>query len=312
MKDFFHDLTPDKILTSVERAGGRATGRIFQLNSMENRVYEIEMEEAESRVGKFYREGRWDEATLEEEHQFLADLATAEIPVVAPLPLENGKTLGKTDDGLFFTVFPKVRGRAPDELKLDQARQLGRLVARMHTVGEQREAPHRLKLTPENYGVKPLEYLLEGGWIAPEVKMRDEKTARELIENFNPLFRNIKTHRIHGDCHLGNLLFNGAAAFFLDFDDMMVGPPAQDIWLATPMSDERESFLEGYEEMKPFDRSTLNLVEPLRALRIIHYSAWVARRWEDPYFQKVFTEFKSYNYWAVEAENLERVLHGRN
>lgn len=331
MKDFFNDLTPEKILTCAESTGlGRATGRIYQLNSMENRVYEVELEDGIVVVGKFYRAGRWGQAALQEEHDFLHELILAEVPAVAPLELSQktldasnkegikilSPTLGQTSDGLFYTIFPKVRGRAPDELSITQAQQLGRLVARMHAVGKTRSAPNRLKMTPENFGQKPLDFLLQGKWIAIELQSRYEDTVNRIIEKITPLFEDIQSQRIHGDCHLGNLLFDLGApknaegnfpAFFLDFDDMVEGPPVQDIWLATPEPETREAFLEGYESMNDFDRSTLQLIGPLRALRIINYSAWIARRWEDPFFQRIFTEFKSFSYWANEMENLELI-----
>lgn len=312
--DFFNNLTPEKILDAAETAGGRATGRIFQLNSLENRVYEIEMEDGESVVGKFYRQGRWSKEAILDEHEFLADLKAQEVPVVAPLPLKGAPhpTLGHFEGGSYYAIFPKVRGRAPDELNDDQARQLGRLVARMHNVGETKKAKHRVLMNPENFGLKPLELLLSGGWIAMELQSKYEKTVRDLIEAITPLFSGIKTHRLHGDCHLGNLLFDGPSAFFLDFDDMVEGPAVQDIWLATNVgagerNTLRDFFIEGYETMRPFDRQTLHLVEPLRALRIINYSAWIAKRWEDPFFKKIFTEFQTYTYWAQELEGLERI-----
>lgn len=317
MKDFFNDLTPEKILNAAETAGGRATGRIYQLNSLENRVYEIEMESGDPVVGKFYRAGRWSFECILEEHEFLKDLIAAETPVVAPLSLNGSisETLGATPDGLFYSIFPKARGRAPSELTTDQAKQLGRLVARMHAVGETKVAKHRLQMSIENFALKPLDFLLSGHWIAIECEARYKKVVEDIVNIVSPMLKNIPVHRIHGDCHLGNLLFDGGGtkAFFLDFDDMMVGPAVQDIWLATPDSEGEENttrlqFLEGYDEMRAFDRKTLRLIEPLRALRIIHYSAWIAKRWEDPHFQKTFTEFRDYRYWAFELENLERVL----
>lgn len=310
MSDFFYNLTPDKILEATESAGGRATGRIFQLNSLENRVYEIEMENESPRVVKFYRAGRWSKEAILEEHEFLSDLFSAEIPVVNPIEIVgcNDKTLGKNTDGLFYAVFPKVRGRAPDELNAEQAQQLGRLVARMHAVGEQKKTKYRLEMNPQNFCQTPLDFLIKGDWIAPEIKNRYVDVAKEIIESTTPLFENLKTHRLHGDCHLGNLLFNDGKAFFLDFDDMVTGPAVQDIWLATTNEEMQAAFLTGYQEMRPFDFEQLKLIPPLRALRIINYSAWLAKRWEDPFFKRIFTDFGSYKYWAQEVEGLAAVL----
>ncbi|MBK9295210.1 MAG: serine/threonine protein kinase [Oligoflexia bacterium] len=309
-KDFFYNLTPDKILKAAESCGGVATGRIFQLNSLENRVYEIEMEDDASRVAKFYRSGRWSAKTILDEHGFLEELLLAEVPVVAPLEIKNSlvsKTLGKNEDGLYYAIFPKVYGRAPDELSVEQATQLGRLVARMHVVGSQKKAEHRLEINPYNYGELPLDFLIKGDFISPEIKSAYVEVASRIIKEATPLFKNLKTLRLHGDCHLGNLLFNKEQAFFLDFDDMVMGPAVQDVWLATSEADLREAFLNGYQEMRPFDFEELKLIKPLRALRIINYSAWVAKRFEDPFFKRIFVDFGSYKYWAQEVEALQRL-----
>ena len=314
MTDFFFNLTPEHILNAVEKMGHRSTGRCFALNSLENRVYEVEMEDGSKVVGKFYRPGRWTREQILEEHQFLKDLVENEIPVVPPMPLHTGSTLAETDEGILFAVFPKVQGRAPDELQEDQLAQLGRLIGRLHNVGSQREAPHRLKINPETYGVAPLKFLNDNGWLPLECATRYKAVVEEIIRHVSPWFEGIKTHRIHGDCHLGNLLYNKDGPFFLDFDDMVTGPPVQDMWLILPAQDERtqkfrELFLQGYSEMREFDWTTLRLIEPLRALRIVHYSAWVARRWKDPAFPRIFTEFNTHRYWESEILDLNKLLH---
>lgn len=326
---FFFDLTPDRVLEAVEASGLRCTGRCTALNSFENRVYEVELEEdgdpddrsasaafARRRVVKFYRPGRWSREQILEEHAFLLDLQKAEIPVVAPLPFQDGKTLhGTKESGIFYALFPKVGGRAPDELTDDQLRWIGRLLGRIHGVGASAPALHRIEINSLNYGRKNLESLLSGNWIPIEFSSRYEKVAGEIFDRTDRIFSDLSPaiHRIHGDCHLGNLLWNQTGPFFLDFDDMVRGPAVQDVWLLVPGRDEssvqqRLTLLEGYEEMRAFDYATLKLIEPLRALRFVHYSAWIARRWSDPAFPLAFPQFGSHRYWQDELNDLEEQL----
>jgi Ser/Thr protein kinase RdoA (MazF antagonist) len=251
-----------------------------------------------------------------EEHEFLTDLAAQEIPVAEPLKLQSGSTLGTTmgsgEGNIMFAVFPKLRGRAPQELNPDQLLQLGRFVGRIHNVGASKKAPHRMVLNPENYGRGALNFLIDNNWLPMELATRYKTVATEIIDLISPWFEGLKTHRIHGDCHLGNLLYDQQGnAFFLDFDDLVTGPAVQDFWLLVPGQDEqalasREIFLKGYTEMREFDRAQLKLIEPLRSLRILHYSAWIARRWKDPAFPRIFTEFNTHNYWETEIRDLNR------
>ncbi len=321
MTDFFFSLTPDRVLDAVERAGLQCTGRCMTLNSFENRVYDVEVEAEDGtrsrRVAKFYRPGRWSEEQILEEHQFLADLVAAEIPAIAPLGFPDGRTLqlthGAPDEQIWFAIFPKVGGRAPEELTDEQLLRVGRLLARIHNVGATREAPNRVKICPQTYGVANLEFLLTGQWIPIEFASRFERVVRKICEVSEPLFSAASIHRLHGDCHFGNLLWNDQGPFFLDFDDMVTGPGVQDMWLLVPGRDEealrqRALMVEGYEEMRSFDRRTLRLIEPLRALRFVHYAAWLARRWKDPAFPPAFPHFGSHRYWSDETDDLERQL----
>lgn len=323
---YFFELTPDRVLDAVETAGFACTGRCAALNSFENRVYDVELEEQEGvdpaarrRVVKFYRPGRWTQEQILEEHQFIADLVEAEVPAIAPLRFPDGETLKQTATGIWYTVFPKVGGRAPDELTSAQLQWIGRLLGRIHNVGASRAAPHRVQLSPRTYGLSNLEYLLSGKWIPMEFQTRYEAVVREICELTQPLFDRAAMHRVHGDCHLGNLLWgysNGQPhPFFLDFDDMVNGPAVQDLWLLLPgrpdageIRAQLEDLLEGYEEMRTFDRNTLKLIEPLRALRFVHYTAWIARRWEDPAFPQAFPQFGTHRYWSDETEDLEKQL----
>jgi Ser/Thr protein kinase RdoA (MazF antagonist) len=307
----FLDLIPERVLDAVETAGVRATGTCLALNSLENRVYEVELDDGRRWVVKFYRPGRWSRGALLDEHRFLADLAAAEIPVVAPIDLGGGETLREIE-GIYFAAFPKVRGRSPDELGEPELRQLGRLLARMHTVGAARPAPDRLRLDAETFGAASLDALGETQWVPLEVASRYRAAARRIIANAHTLLLDVPAFRIHGDCHFGNLLWNAEGPYFVDFDDMVCGPAVQDVWMLArgrgpDAEKERAAIVEGYQEMRDFDLRWLRLVEPLRGLRVLRYSAWIASHWTDPAFPRAFPEFPSFEYWAREVDELERI-----
>ncbi|MDD2943846.1 MAG: serine/threonine protein kinase, partial [bacterium] len=303
----FHELTPDKILTAVESLGFVCTGRILQLNSMENRVYEIEIDGSPgSLIAKFYRPQRWSREQIAEEHRFLLDLGDAEIPVVAPLLFREEQSIFSMDEeGIMFSVFPKCRGRSPDELMDDQIPQIGRLVARMHGVGATRRSDHRLHISPETYGFDNLDILLQEDVLSDRVRDAYCDLVEEICTLSEPMFADIGVQRIHGDCHFGNIILGQSGFSLVDFDDMVVGPCVQDLWLLFPGRDEesKERFslcLEAYEQMKEFDRRSLRLIEPLRGLRIIHFSAWIAKRYQDPSFQRAFPDYGTERYWSEE------------
>lgn len=321
MTDLFFKLDTEAILNAVESTGLRTTGEYFALNSYENRVYEIFLEadqpivnEIGSRViAKFYRPLRWTEAALLDEHFFVEELALAGLPAIAPLTLER-KTLHSAN-GIWFCLFKKGLGRLPDELSLDDLRQVGRLLAQLHNVGSKTQARHRLSLHMDEMGWSDLD-LLEP-WIAPEVRTRYLNAAETLLEDLDDLIDPTEFVRIHGDCHRGNLLktdVRGAQSQFImvDFDDFLNGPVAQDFWMLLSSAGEEaepeiQALLSGYEELREFPKHQLRLFEPLRGLRIIRYGAWIARRWKDPVFPHLFPQFLSYNYWAEETEQLERL-----
>lgn len=318
---FFFQLTPEKVLDAVEASGLLCTGRCMALNSFENRVYDVELDledtgEAKgpyfwrSRIVKFYRPGRWTEAQILEEHRFLSELIDAEIPVIAPIAFPNGKTLQKTQSEIYYCLFPKAAGRAPDELTDEQILRVGRLLGRIHSVGAASKADIRIHLNPSTYGLANLNFLLEGDWIPRETATIYQAAVEKLCSIATPWFENTPIQRIHGDCHFGNLLWNTSGPFFLDFDDMVMGPPVQDIWLLTPGRDaeairQRELLIAGYEQMKDFDHGSLKMIEALRGLRFIHYAAWIAKRWEDPAFPAAFPQFGSPQYWREELRNLQ-------
>ncbi len=317
----FFQLTPERVLEAVEASGLLCTGRCIAMNSFENRVYDVELEgndgsslSSSRRIAKFYRPERWTPEQILEEHQFLADLQEAEIPAIAPIPFPNGKTLHCiADSKIWYVLFPKVGGRAIDELSDEQLVRVGRLLGRMHNVGAARKSSHRISLDTRTYGYSNLEFLLKNSWIPPEFVGRYESTVRQICEISAPLLEAIPYQRIHGDCHFGNLLWNQNGPFFLDFDDMVFGPEVQDIWLLVPGRDDeatrrRNVLIEGYQEIRDWNPASIRLIESLRALRIVHYTAWIAKRWNDPAFPLAFPQFNTHTYWQTELAALEDQL----
>ena len=319
---FFFELTPERVLDAVEALGVRCTGRVLALNSLENRVYEAELDidlpEGAGRwdafrVVKFYRPGRWSKEQIQEEHQFLADCKAAEIPVVTPLPFPNGDTIAEVPGaGIWYAIFPKVGGRIIDEMSDSELRQIGRLIARTHGVGVSSRFNHRIKLTPESYGFANLAFLRENKLLPASVESHYCNVAERILRASEPWFKEVSMQRIHGDCHIGNILWHGQGCFIVDFDDSLEGPCVQDLWLLTPGRDEdavrrRDQFLEGYEMMRPFDRTSLRLIEPLRALRMIHFTTWIAKRFEDPAFKLIFVDYGTEGYWREQLIALQEV-----
>jgi Ser/Thr protein kinase RdoA (MazF antagonist) len=307
----FLSLTPDRVLDAVEVGGLRCTGRCLPLRAFENRVYEIELDDDRRIVVKFYRPGRWSRDTILDEHGFLADLAEAEVPAVSPMDLGTGQTLLEID-GIFYAAFTKIRGRMLDELDDENLRRIGRLIGRMHAVGAARPAPHRPRFTMEDRVHAPLALLEKGGFLPSALAGRYRDVVLRIAEKFAEPLGRVPAQRIHGDLHIGNILWSVDGPILVDFDDFVTGPPVQDLWLlargdATEAKHALSQILEGYELFRPFDRATLALVEPLRALRIVHMSAWIARRWDDPSFQAGFPAFRSDRYWMSEYEELFRI-----
>jgi Ser/Thr protein kinase RdoA (MazF antagonist) len=307
----FFSLTPDRVLDAVEVGGLRCTGRCLPLRAFENRVYEVELVDERRLVVKFHRPGRWSRDAILDEHAFLAELAEAEVPVVPPLDLGTGSTLGSID-GILYTAFPKVRGRIVDEFDPAMRRRIGRVVGRMHAVGAARRAVHRPRLDLKRCVHEPLDVLVASGLIPENLVSRYRDVALAIARAVTGPLEAARTQRIHGDLHLGNILWTPDGPVLVDFDDFLTGPPAQDVWLlASGDSEEarhaRDDIIEGYELFREFDRSTLALAEPLRALRIIYMSAWVARRWDDPSFPPAFPTFREHRYWMQEYEELIRI-----
>ena len=320
MLDNFLNITPDVIFTAAEHLGGRCTGRFLALNAMENRVYDIELEDSSHVVIKFYRPGRWSRETIETEHKFLKLLLENEIPVVCPLADPKGQTLFEINE-VFYTIFPKRPGRLEPELNDEQKQRLGRFLARLHNVGSSIKGAPRLTLHPNTYGREPLRFLMEKKLLPPSVAPHFQQLVNQICDHIEPFFEGVESILIHGDCHSGNILWKGNEPYFIDFDDMLYAPPVQDIWMLAGGDDEyalknRSDILEAYEEIRAFDHQTLRLIEPLRALRMIHFTAWIAKRWEDGAFKMAFPAFGSERYWQEQIEGLsmqwEKIAYREN
>jgi Ser/Thr protein kinase RdoA (MazF antagonist) len=305
------------ILEAIEAAGYRTTGEYSQLNSYENRVFDTRLEVTRAApdpsdrvIAKFYRPNRWSMETIRDEHDFLQDLRREGIPAIAPLPLKNGDTM-MVHEGYVFSLFPRVVGRMPDEFLAGQLKQVGRTLARIHNVGARRKAKHRPTLDAETYGWKALPRLER--FVYPELWSRYREACESILDSVEDHLADATYLRIHGDCHKGNLLHNGTEFFFVDFDDFCNGPAVQDFWMLLSGSlddeiagEEQEEICEGYEELREVP-DDWHLFEPLRGLRIIHYGGWIAQRWQDPFFQRIFPDFTSYNYWLDELNRLEKI-----
>ncbi len=300
----FSLLTPDCVLNALESIGLRSDGRMLALNSYENRVYQIGMDEGAPLVAKFYRPGRWTDEAILEEHAFVAELVEREIPVV-PALLINDKTL-HSFDGFRFSVFAKHGGRAPELENRDTLEWMGRFLGRIHAIGALKPFAHRPTLNIKSFGEEPYAWLLSNNFIPEDILAAYRSVVGQALEGVRHCYERtgseLKMLRLHGDCHAGNVLWTDDGPHFVDFDDSRMGPAIQDLWML--LSGERQDMvrqlgdvLAGYEDFHDFDTRELHLVEALRTLRLIHYSAWLAQRWEDPAFKQAFPWFNTQRYW---------------
>jgi Ser/Thr protein kinase RdoA (MazF antagonist) len=299
----YASLTPDRVLDSLESVGLRGDGRLLALNSYENRVYQVYLEDAPTVVAKFYRPQRWSDAAILEDHDFTGELAEREIPVVAPMVLAD-RTLHQFE-GFRFAVYPRRGGRVPE---LDDPRALewiGRFVGRIHAVGATRPFAHRPTLDVASFGEEPRDYLLGQGWIPPELTEAYSSVVNMALDAVRRCYERagpVAALRLHGDCHAGNVLWTDDGPHFVDFDDCRTGPAVQDLWMLlsgerSDMARQLGDVLAGYEDFHELDPRELHLVEALRTLRLIHYAAWLARRWSDPAFPAAFPWFNTQRYW---------------
>jgi Ser/Thr protein kinase RdoA (MazF antagonist) len=310
----FHQLEPELVLGLVEEELGLSLTNLFRpMTSYINKVYELERRRGGGLIVKFYRPGRWTDKALLDEHAFLLELADREIPVVPPLKLKSGATLGSAK-GLRYAIFAKRGGRSHDEYSDDQWLEIGRLLGRIHSVGAVRSARHRVVMAPDHSTARHLRTLLDGDILPDDLKHSLQEICTAILDEIRPLFAGGERIRIHGDCHFANLLQRpGEPLYLIDFDDMAMGPPVQDLWMLLPgrLADslaEVDLFLQGYETFRRFDRRSLRLIEPLRAMRYIHYMAWCAHQVSDDGDTRAIDDFGSAEYWQREIKDLHDQL----
>jgi Ser/Thr protein kinase RdoA (MazF antagonist) len=297
-------LHPDCVLDALESVGLRGDGRLLALNSYENRVYQMWMEDGPPLVAKFYRPGRWTNAQIGEEHALVAELVAGDIPAVAPLSLDGGRTL-HTHRGFRFTAYPKRGGRAPELEDRATLEWMGRFIGRMHAIGALRGYASRPALDIASFGEEPRDYLLANGFIPADIEAAWRTVVEMALDGVRRSFAragDMRMLRLHGDCHAGNILWADDGPHFVDFDDSRMGPAMQDLWMLlsgdrAEMTRQLANVLAGYEHFFEFDHHELHLVEALRTLRLIHYAAWLARRWDDPAFPAAFPWFNTQRYW---------------
>ena len=310
----YDNLSPDLILTAVEKQGFTTTGHLLALYSYENRVYEVGVEECKRVVVKFYRPKRWTDAAILEEHAFCFELGGREIPVVAPLKAE-GKSLHFSEDHR-YALFPAKGGRAPEIENEDTLKILGHFIGRIHAVGGVHAFKHRPTLNIQHYGYECTRFLLENNFLPGYLKASYESITHTILQAIENAYRycdDLRSIRIHADLHVGNILMDLDIPHIVDLDDCRRGPAIQDIWmlLSTDLSEREKQlsiFLEAYNEFYDFNMRELHLIEPLRTLRMIHYSAWLARRWHDPAFPKHFPWFGNDRYWEGQIADLKEQL----
>ncbi|MFZ8933591.1 MAG: serine/threonine protein kinase [Bacteriovoracaceae bacterium] len=306
----FYNLDPNQIMDAVDACGFKTTGRYLQLNSMENRVFELEIELPKNlnkiiyphdrfKIAKFYRPQRWSKEQILEEHQFLLDLKRNNISVIAPLEIE-GETLFEIPSlDIHYSVYDKVPGRSPQELSLEDFTRLGYLTAKIHQIGKKSKFQHRNEISTQLYGQSNIAFLLQKNFIPLHLCSSIEKSVESICQKGHPYLANAEKQRVHGDLHLGNIIHDGKDFVFLDFDDSFMGPIVQDLWLFLPAHEQesKQHFWDGYEQVNIIKNDQKPLIELLRALRYIHMTGWIARRWSDPSFKINFPHFEEDMYW---------------
>ncbi len=298
----YYRLDPDTVIQAIESVGLECDGRLLALNSYENRVYQVGIEDALPLVTKFYRPGRWSDAQILEEHEFSLQIASAEIPLIPPMEI-NGRTLHE-HDGFRFALFERRGGHAPELDQKDTRIWLGRFLGRIHAVGAAQDFATRPQLTIQRFGHQPVEELLAGQWLPPHLETAFESLASDLLTSIEASFERVGEFagiRLHGDCHPGNILWRDGP-LFVDLDDCRSGPAIQDLWMllsgeVEEMAGQMKDVLEGYTQFYHFSRRELGLIEALRTLRMLHHAGWLAKRWQDPAFPIAFPWFGEPRYW---------------
>jgi Ser/Thr protein kinase RdoA (MazF antagonist) len=300
----YAQLTPERVLAAVEALGLATDGRLLALNSYENRVYQVGLEEGAPVVAKFYRPGRWSDAAIAEEHAFAAELAAAELPLVAPL-LIDGRSLHHIG-GHRLALYPRRGGRAPQLESAEHLQWMGRLIARIHGIGARERFAHRGAIDIDTFLRAPRAAVLGSALLPTALALRYgaavdalEPLLRERFEQVQP-----RHLRLHGDCHPGNVLWTDAGPHFVDLDDARLGPAVQDLWMLATDARALDLLLEGYAEFRDFDYAELALVEPLRVLRQLHWAGWIAQRWHDPAFPQAFAYVGEARWWEQHLNDL--------
>jgi Ser/Thr protein kinase RdoA (MazF antagonist) len=298
----YYRLDPETIIRTIESTGLLCDGRFLALNSYENRVYQIGIEDGEPLICKFYRPGRWTDEQILEEHAFALEIAAAEIPLIPPMRIHGG-TLHE-HDGFRFALFERRGGHAPELDRKATRLWLGRLLGRMHAIGAAKPFRTRPQLTIENFGREAVQTLVDGQWLPPHLEIAFSSLAEDLLVSIEAAFARageLSTIRLHGDCHPGNILWRDGP-FFVDLDDCRSGPAVQDLWMllsgeSHEMAVQMNDVLEGYTQFHSFNLQELHLIEALRTLRMLHHAAWLAKRWQDPAFPLAFPWFGENRYW---------------
>ena len=297
----FENLGPETILAALESVGFEPNGSLLALNSYENRVYQAQTESLEFYVAKFYRPERWTYEAIEEEHNFSYELLDSDISVVAPIQIDGSTIFDFA--GYHFAIFPRQGGHPPNVENKEDLEVLSRSIARIHAIGSKKPFKHREIFSMDRLGTRSREFILGSDFLPPELVEAYASTSHNLLSAIDPSLIESQQIRIHGDCHMGNVLWRSDISHFVDFDDCLNGPPIQDLWML--LSGERQdqlnqvnTILDAYNEFYDFNPSTLNIIEPLRTLRMIHHAAWIGKRWEDPAFPLAFPFFNSAKYWS--------------
>lgn len=320
----YQQLTPDTVIDAVESVGYLSDARILTLNSYENRVYQVGIEPVDTEtvdtekvsplIAKFYRPARWSNEQILEEHRFVQELQDLEIPCVPPIRDADGNTLHTFKD-FRFALYLRQGGHAPELDNLDNLFILGRFMGRIHAVGKIRPFAHRQTLSVEHFGQASRDFLLENNFLPASLRQAYDSLCQQLLEKIHTAFKSVKPEhiRLHGDCHPGNVLWRNDIPHFVDFDDCMNGPAIQDLWML--LSGDRPTqlaqiaeIIEGYQEFCDFAPRELRLIESLRTLRLMHYAAWLARRWSDPAFPHNFPWFNTERYWGQHILELREQL----
>jgi Ser/Thr protein kinase RdoA (MazF antagonist) len=322
----YASLDPQQVLDCLDAVGLRGDGRVLQLNSYENRVFQVFLEDSSAVVAKFYRPGRWSDAQIVEEHAFALELAQAEVPVVAPLTLQaSGVPVGLTLHGTpptlacwgdhRYTVSPRCAGREPELEDPAALRQLGRFIGRLHAVGQRQPFAHRHHLNAKADGRRAMALLIDGGFVPDTQLAAWQQACDQALTVVEAAFDDVlpQTLRLHGDCHLGNVLWRDGSPHIVDLDDAMQGPAVQDLWMLVSgdyatMAQQLNILLSGYEQFCDFDDRERALIEPLRTLRMVRHSAWLAARWGDPTFPLNFPFFGSAAYWSQQTAQMREQI----